>query len=168
MNMMKTHGYDSLDYILYQMRKIFLVLEDVYSVSTVTEIQEAIDAIGTGAGTIFIASGTYEIATPIDIDNCGSLVIYGHGDNTILKANDGVTIFNITCTQRCLIRTLNISFLNLCCSSISFIAAVSSGSAFLPNFNKLSKERKNSSDKFNFKLLTNFLIILLSIFDIST
>ncbi|KKM68853.1 hypothetical protein LCGC14_1456670, partial [marine sediment metagenome] len=48
-------------YIIYLMEKIFLVLEDTYSVGTMTELQEAIDAIGTGAGTIFIEAGEYEI-----------------------------------------------------------------------------------------------------------
>ena len=105
-NMMKTHGYDSLDYILYQMRKIFLVLEDVYSVGSIIELQEAIDLIGTGAGTIFIEAGTHIVDTTIDIDNCGSIVIYGHGDNTVLEAVDGVNIFHITCCASLLIKTI--------------------------------------------------------------
>jgi parallel beta-helix repeat protein len=112
MNMMKTHGYDSLDYILYQMRKIFLVLEDVYSVGSMVELQEAIDSIGTGAGTIFIEAGTHTVNTTIDIDNCGSIVIYGHGDNTILLPDDGITVFNITCCASLLIKTLRIDTTN--------------------------------------------------------
>ncbi len=105
-NMMKTHGYDSLDYILYQMRKIFLVLEDVYSVGSMVELQEAIDSIGTGAGTIFVEAGEYIVNTTIDINNCGSIVIYGHGDNTVLEAVDGVNIFHITCCASLLIKTI--------------------------------------------------------------
>ena len=108
MNIHNIIGDEFPEYIAYQQQKIYNILEDVHSVSTTTELQEAIDSIGTGAGTIFIASGTYIISTPIDIDGCGSLVIYGHGDNTILKPADGVTVFNITCTVRCLIRTLKI------------------------------------------------------------
>jgi len=49
---------------------------------------------------------------PIDIDNCGSIVIYGHGDNTILEAAAGVIIFNITCCQSLLIKTLKLDINN--------------------------------------------------------
>ncbi|KKN90787.1 hypothetical protein LCGC14_0223700 [marine sediment metagenome] len=98
--------------IIYKLIQLYQVIEDVYSVSTVIELQEAIDNIGTDAGTIFIASGTYDVTTTIDIDNCGSLVIYGHGDNTILKAADGITIFNITCVASCLIKTLKLDITN--------------------------------------------------------
>ena len=108
MNMMKVVGDEFPEYISYQMSKIFLVLEDVYSVGSIVEIQEAIDSIGTGAGTIFIEAGTYDVTVPINIDNCGSIVIYGHGDNTVLRAADGVTVFNITCCASLLIKTLKI------------------------------------------------------------
>jgi len=40
------------------------------------------------------------------------LVIYGHGDNTILQAADGIIIFNITCTASCLIKTLRLDISN--------------------------------------------------------
>ncbi|MEE9378843.1 MAG: NosD domain-containing protein [Candidatus Lokiarchaeia archaeon] len=112
MNMHKIIGDEFPEYIAYQQQKIYNALEDVHSVGSATELQEAIDNIGTGAGTIFIESGTYTINTPIDIDGCGSLVIYGHGDNTILQATDGVTVFNITCCQSLLIKTLKIDINN--------------------------------------------------------
>ena len=98
--------------IIKKLTDIYNILEDVYSVSSITEIQTAITNIGTGVGTIFIEAGTYDITETIDIDNCGSLVIYGHGDNTILKAADGVTIFNITCATSCLIKTLMLDITN--------------------------------------------------------
>jgi len=105
-------------YIVYLMERIFLVLEDTYSVGTVEELQSAIDEIGTESGTIFIESGTYEITVPIDIDNCGSLVIYGHGDNTILKPVDGITVFNITCCASLLVKTLKIDASNYTAPSV--------------------------------------------------
>ena len=105
-------------YIVYLMEKLFLVLEDTYSVGTMTELQEAIDAIGTGAGTIFIEAGEYEITIPINIDNCGSLVIYGHGDNTVLKPVDGITVFNITCCASLLVKTLKIDASNYTAPSV--------------------------------------------------
>lgn len=98
--------------LIYKLTKLLNVLEDTYSVSTITELQEAIDYIGTGAGTIFIAAGTYDITTTIDIDNCGTLVIYGHGDNTIIKPNDGISAFNITCCDSLLMKTFKIDTSN--------------------------------------------------------
>jgi len=59
MNMTKVIGDEFPEYVSYQMSKIFLILEDVYSVGTPEELQEAIDSIGTGAGTIFIEAGTH-------------------------------------------------------------------------------------------------------------
>ncbi len=106
MNMTKIIGDEFPEYIAYQQRLIYTILEDVHSVASMTELQEAIDSIGTGAGTIFIEAGTHIVDTTIDIDNCGSLVIYGHGDNTILKANNGITIFHITCCASLLIKTI--------------------------------------------------------------
>ncbi len=98
--------------LIYKLTQLYQVIEDAYSVSTMIELQEAIDSIGTGAGTIFIAAGTYDVETTIDIDGCGSLVIYGHGDNTILKAADGITVFNITCCTSCIIKSLKIDIDN--------------------------------------------------------
>lgn len=94
------------------MRKIFNILEDVYSVESESELQEAIDTIGDGAGTIFIEAGTYTIETTIDVDGNGSLVIYGHGDNTILKPADGITVFNITDSASVLMRNFKIDASN--------------------------------------------------------
>ncbi|KKL80931.1 hypothetical protein LCGC14_1999800, partial [marine sediment metagenome] len=98
--------------LIYKLTQLWQVLEDVYSVSDITELQEVIDNIGDGAGTIFIAAGTHIVNTPIDIDGCGTLVIYGHGDNTVLQAAAGTTIFNITCVESLLIKTLKLDINN--------------------------------------------------------
>lgn len=96
MHFLDLKGTSQSAHLFNYLQRIYNVLEDVYSVSGETEIQEAIDQIGDGAGTIFIESGTHVITTTIDIDGGGSLVIYGHGDNTILQPIDGVSVFNIT------------------------------------------------------------------------
>nr|BDI55236.1 MAG: glycoside hydrolase, family 110 [uncultured archaeon] len=106
-------------YLLYLMTNIYNILEDVFSVGSVEEIQEAIDEIGTDSGTLFIESGMYDITVPIDIDNCGSIVIYGHGDNTILKPADGITVFNITCCSSLLVKTLKIDASNYTAPNIN-------------------------------------------------
>ena len=94
--------------LMYLIELIYNNLEDVYSVGSATELQEAVDNIGTEAGTIFIEAGTHVIDTPIDIDGGGSVVIYGHGDNTILQADDGISVFNITDCASCIIKNLQI------------------------------------------------------------
>jgi len=98
--------------IIHRLSQIIQVIEDTYSVANPTELQEAIDAIGSEAGTIFLESGTHEIDTPIDIDGGGSYVIYGHGDNTILEPADGVNVFNVTDADSLVVRTLKIDVSN--------------------------------------------------------
>lgn len=102
----KVLGDDFPEYENFLLQKIYNVLEDVYSVGSATELQEAIDQIGDGAGTVFIESGTHEITVPIDIDGSGSLIIYGHGNNTILKPADGITVFNITDAESVILEKL--------------------------------------------------------------
>jgi len=111
-NIWKTKSNANPAYIIYLLEKLYTILEDVYSVSSVTEIQAAIDNIGDGAGTIFIEAGTHVIDTPILINTGGSLVIYGHGDNTILEATDGTTVFNVSDCSSLLIKTLKIDVQN--------------------------------------------------------
>ena len=96
MNARNLIGDEFPEYIAYQQRKIYNILEDVYSVGSATELQEAIDTIGSGAGTIFIEAGTHIISSTINVNTGGTIVIYGHGGNTILLPNDGIDIFNIT------------------------------------------------------------------------
>ncbi len=105
-NIWDLKGDSDPSYIIYLMRTILLNLEDVYSVGSATELQEAIDQIGDGAGTIFVESGVHEITVPIDIDGSGSLIIYGHGDNTILKPIDLVSVFNITDAESVILEKL--------------------------------------------------------------
>ena len=111
-NLLDLNGFADPSYLLYKLREIYTILEDVYSVGSMTELQDIIDSIGTGAGTIFIEAGTHAITTPIDIDGGGSLVIYGHGDNTILEVADGITAFNITDCASLIIKTLRIDATN--------------------------------------------------------
>jgi len=93
-------GAPSYALITKKIAELKAAIEDTYSISSDTELQEAIDEIGTGAGTIFIASDTYVISTAIDVDGGGSIVIYGHGDNTILQPAAGIKVFNVTnCTS---------------------------------------------------------------------
>ena len=108
MNMTKVIGDEFPEYIAFQQQKIYNILEDVHSVASMTELQDAIDSIGNEAGTIFITAGTHVVDTPIDIDGGSSLVIYGHGNNTILLPNAGIPIFNITDCQSLIIKTLQI------------------------------------------------------------
>ena len=74
MNMYNIIGDEFPEYIAYQQRKIYNIIEDMYSVSGGTEIQEAIDNIGSGAGTIFIEAGTHEITSTINISTGGTIV----------------------------------------------------------------------------------------------
>ncbi len=121
MNMTKIIGDEFPEYIVYQQKIIFNILEDVHSVSSMTELQEAIDNIGDEAGTVFITSGTHVVDTPIDIDGGGSLVIYGHGDNTILQPDDGVNVFNITDCASLTIKNLQIDATNYTGATSSII-----------------------------------------------
>ncbi len=98
--------------LIYKLVELYNTLEDVYSASTMAELQEIIDNIGDGAGTIFLAAGTYIVSTTIDIDSGGSLVIYGHGDNTILQPTAGITVFNITDTESTVIQLLKLDLNN--------------------------------------------------------
>jgi hypothetical protein len=66
--------------LIHRIAQLYQVIENLYSGSSITELQETIDTIGSGAGTIFIASGTSDVGTTIDIDGCSSYVIYGHGN----------------------------------------------------------------------------------------
>ena len=109
---MKMKGFSDPAYFIYKLLEIYEILEDVHSVGSMTEFQEAIDSIGTGAGTIFIEAGTHIVDTPIDIDGGGSLVIYGHGDNTILEADDGISVFNITDCVSLTVKNLQIDATN--------------------------------------------------------
>jgi len=112
MHFLDLKGTSQSSHLFSYLQRIYNILEDVYSVGSMTELQEAIDSIGAGAGTVFIEAGTHVVDTPIDIDGGGSLVIYGHGDNTILKANDGINVFNITDCASLLIKTLRIDVSN--------------------------------------------------------
>ena len=98
--------------LMHLIEKVYNNLEDVYSVGSITELQDAIDGIGDGAGTIFIESGVHVITVPIDIDGGGSLVIYGHGDNTVLEVVDGISAFNITDCASLTIKNLQIDATN--------------------------------------------------------
>ena len=95
-NIVKVKGFGDASYISFLLEKIYNTLEDVYSVGSSSELQTAIDDIGSGAGTIFIEAGTHIISATIDVDGGGTVVIYGHGDNTILKPDAGINIFNVT------------------------------------------------------------------------
>lgn len=112
LNLWKVKRGGSPALIIHKLSQIIQVIEDVYSVANPTELQEAIDTIGSGAGTIFLESGTHVINTAIDIDGGGSYVIYGHGDNTILEPVDGVSVFNITDSDSVVIKTLKIDVSN--------------------------------------------------------
>ncbi len=114
MNMHKVIGDEFPEYIAYQQQIIYNVLEDIHSVGSATELQSAIDQIATSgeAGTIFIEAGTHIIATTIDIDGGGSYVIYGHGDNTVLEAVDGISIFNITNAESVVIELIKLDLNN--------------------------------------------------------
>jgi len=85
--------------------------DNIYFCSTSAEIQAAIDAIGAGAGTIILESGTITVDTAIDIDNTGSVVIQGQGESTILDAS--VNCFNITSITSCVLRNFRIDGANL-------------------------------------------------------
>ena len=78
-----------------------------YRCSTAAEIQDAIDSIGTGTGTIVITAGTISITTALDVDGGGSYIIEGQGDNTVLTTGNNVC-FNITNAKSCTIRNLKI------------------------------------------------------------
>lgn len=110
MHYMDLHGIKPE--LKYKLEVIYKRLEDVYDVGSMTELQEAVDSIGVGAGTIFITAGTHVVDTPIDIDGGSSLVIYGHGNNTVLEAVDGVNVFNITNCASLLVKTLRIDATN--------------------------------------------------------
>ncbi len=107
---LKQNGSPAL--IIKKLTDIYNVLEDMYSVGTAEELQNALDSIGDEAGTIFIESGTIDLDSPITIDGGGSYVIYGHGDNTILKPANGVNAFEITNCTSCVIKTLKIDCSN--------------------------------------------------------
>ncbi len=111
--MTKIIGDEFPEYIAYQQQVIFNILEDIYSVSGQTEIQEAIDTIGTGSGTIFIESGTHQITEAINLNTGGSLIIYGHGGKTILKPSTDINTFNITNMDSVTIEKLNIDASNM-------------------------------------------------------
>ena len=108
MNMHKVIGDEFPEYLAYQQQIIYNILEDIYSVESESELQEAIDTIGTGSGTIFIEAGNHTISTTIDIDNNGSLVIYGHGDNTKLTTVGNISCFNITSARSVLFQNFKI------------------------------------------------------------
>lgn len=115
-------GDEFPEYIAYREKQVYNKLEDIHSVGSATELQEAIDGIGDGAGTIFIESGTHVITVPIDIDGGGSLVIYGHGDNTILQPDDGINVFNITDCASLTIKNLQIDTSNYTGATSGIIA----------------------------------------------
>ena len=96
-------------YIVFMLTNILNVLENTYSVSGISQIQSAVSEIAkTGAGTIFIEAGMHEITETINIDNGDSVIIYGHGDNTILQATDGIPIFNITNAASVIIKNIKL------------------------------------------------------------
>lgn len=112
MHFLDLKGTSQTSHLFNYLTRIYNVLEDVYSVSGEAEIQEAIDTIGDGAGTIFIEAGTHIITETINIDGNGSYIIRGHGVNTILQPADGISVFNITNAESCIIRTLQIDCSN--------------------------------------------------------
>ena len=96
-------------YIVFMLTNILNVLENTYSVSGISQIQSAVSEIAkTGAGTIFIEAGTHEITESINLNNGGSVIIYGHGDNTILQAVDGIPILNITNATSVLMKNIKL------------------------------------------------------------
>lgn len=115
----KKNGYPYA--FIYKLSQLIQIIEDTYSVSNATELQEAIDAIGSDAGTIFMASGTYSITTEITINTGGSYVIYGHGDNTILSPSAGVSVFNVSSSSSVLFRTFKIDTSNYTANTQAFL-----------------------------------------------
>lgn len=120
-NTIKIKGTTNPSYLLYLLEKLFLIIPDAYPVEDETELQDAIDAIGDGAGTIFMAGDTINITSTININGGGSYVIYGHGNNTILKPDDGINVFNVTDSVSVLFRTFSIDTTNYTADTQAFL-----------------------------------------------
>jgi hypothetical protein len=85
---------------------ITYITENEYHCSTEAEINNALDAIGTGNGKIMITEDI-TLTSPIQIDGGGSYIIQGTGLSTIDCGGDR-TAFNITDATACTIRDLKI------------------------------------------------------------
>lgn len=82
-----------------ELKDVRAIIQDAYSCGTQQEIEDAIESIGTGSGSIFIESGTITVTGGgITIDGGGSYTIVGFGDSTILEPDpDATAISDASC-----------------------------------------------------------------------
>lgn len=86
---------------------------DTYYCDTQADIVAALTAIGAGAGTIILESGTIQLTSAITINIAGSVIIQGMGDLTVIDINGDYKCFDITGSASCILRDFKIDATDL-------------------------------------------------------
>jgi len=94
---------------------------DTYYCNTEADINAAITAIGAGAGTIILESGTITLTAAITINIAGSVIIQGMGDLTVIDINGDYKTFDITGCAFCILRDFKIDATDLTTAAMEII-----------------------------------------------
>ncbi|MHA1155035.1 MAG: hypothetical protein ACTSQK_02915, partial [Candidatus Heimdallarchaeota archaeon] len=84
----------------------------IFYCSSAADIQAAIDDSTKTGKIIVISPGTHTITSQIDGNQGDGVIIMGHGDETILKPNAGVSVFDINGSTNVVIKNLKIDMSN--------------------------------------------------------
>jgi len=83
-----------------------------YYCNSAVEVQQALDSIGTGSGTIILTE-SITLDSKINISGGGSYVIQGQGGGTIINCSGDWNAFDITNATSCIIKDLKIDSSNI-------------------------------------------------------
>ena len=84
----------------------------IFYCSSAADIQAAIDDSTKTGKIIVISPGTHAITSQIDVDQGDGVIIMGHGNETILEPDVGVTVFDVNGSTNVVIKNLKIDMSN--------------------------------------------------------